>query len=126
MATESSSSRPNEHDVPMTTMFAPGDSQTLAHDVETISPEGAPADPHSGPGGQLVAIIAFGVIFVVAAVVVGLTFSWVAAVATLGLGVAAAMFNPAVFAAVFRAGERRQVMETPPSHEPPPARDDLQ
>lgn len=102
----------------MTTLYAPGDSQQIAHEVELVSPEGTPADPHSGPGGQLVAIVALGFIFVVAAVVVGFTLSWYGAAATIGLGVAALMFNPTVFAAIFRAGDRREVMEHPSSARP--------
>jgi len=96
----------------ITTVTMPGDSVDLEKRIESVGPEGAPADPHSGPGGQLMLLSVMLVAIVLLAVLIGWYFGgWMAALLALALGLFSMLFNPAVLAIFQRAGDRRQVME---------------
>lgn len=88
----------------------PGDSVDLEKRVESVSPEGPPADPHSGPGGQLLLLSVILLGIVALAILAGWMYGWGAAIVAILLGMLSLVFNPAVLAIFQRAGDRRKVM----------------
>lgn len=98
-------------------MTIEGNAKLIAEEVAAVGPEGRPGDPHAGPGRQVMMIAVAVGVFGAAIVVIGLTASWLAAVAALGFGLLATVLNPVLSAALLRAGDRRRVLEERPPEE---------
>lgn len=93
-------------------MTIPGPVETAARDVEAVSPEGRPAemDAKAGPGRMMMEIgLVVGLTAIVSIGIAVWINVWLG-LATLALGLLAAVFNPVVAATAMRAGDRAKVI----------------
>jgi len=104
-------SRPQQAARPALPMTIHGPDEEVANEIAALSPDGAPAHPHDGPGRLVGMVVLIVLAFGLTAIGLGVWLGWVAGVAVFGIGVAAIFFNPAVMATLMRTKERKTVAD---------------
>lgn len=80
-----------------------------AQKIEEVSPEGRPAVPEIKAGGIGLMLIAIVVLLVVIGIIVAIVYRPAAGIGIAAFGLVILLFNPVVWASIFRASEREEV-----------------
>lgn len=88
----------------------PGSTEHAAQEIESVSPEGRPADAAAGPGAlRGLMLVPIAIIFI-AALASMYWIGWPGAIVAIVIGFLGLIANPVMGAANSRAGERAQVI----------------
>lgn len=93
-----------------TQMEVPGTVQEASAAIESVSPEGQPADPKRGPGAYMWLIALGGLVVLGLSFLIGQSFGWGAAAVGAAIGCVALLFNPVMWAAFDRKNDRQQAV----------------
>lgn len=93
-------------------MVIPGDAEEVADEIQSVSPDGRPADSKMGPAGLHWLLVLAGLGILLVSVLVAVTIDPAAGVVMLLVGGVAFVFSPGFFVAWARATEREEVSRT--------------
>jgi hypothetical protein len=89
----------------------PGDPQRAARDIARVGVEGEPAVPNEGPAAVARSMLILTAIVFFGCAMVGLLWSWEAAIVGMAIAALGLVFNPVMIAALLRRKDRVKVLK---------------